>query len=180
MEGIVYTLNGLAGVALDRGRPERAARLLGAATALAEATGVVILERVDREQAERDVAGARVALGEAAFAAAWDTGRGLPLAAALTEALSSDDDAPVSQAVEAAPSRSAAAPGLTERELEVLRLLVAGRTDREIADALFIGLRTAQGHVGSILAKLGAPTRTAAATAAIATGIVPPEGDRPA
>ena len=61
---------------------------------------------------------------------------------------------------------------LTERELEVLGLVVAGQTDREIAEALFIGHRTAQTHVANILAKLGVSSRTAAATAAIAAGIV--------
>ena len=54
----------------------------------------------------------------------------------------------------------------------MLRLVVAGQTDREIAEALFIGHRTAQTHVANILAKLGVSSRTAAATAAIAAGIV--------
>ena len=45
--------------------------------------------------------------------------------------------------------------GLTPRELEVLRLMVAGRSNPEIAAALFISPRTAQTHVGNILAKLG-------------------------
>ena len=52
--------------------------------------------------------------------------------------------------------------------------MVAGRTDREIAEALFIGRRTAQGHVANIMAKLGVNSRTAAATAAIAAGFVAP------
>src|SRR5918995_6585285 len=67
------------------------------------------------------------------------------------------------------PNRAvSAAHGLTERELDVLRLVVAGRTDRGIAEALFIGHRTAQTHVANILGKLGVTSRTAAATAAIA------------
>ena len=54
-------------------------------------------------------------------------------------------------------------PGrLTRREHEVLHLLAAGRTDREIAAALFIALPTASKHVGAILAKLGVPSRAAA------------------
>jgi DNA-binding NarL/FixJ family response regulator len=58
------------------------------------------------------------------------------------------------------------------RELEVLGLLVLGRTDREIASALFVSVRTAQGHVAQILSKLGVGSRTAAVGAAIATGMV--------
>ena len=54
----------------------------------------------------------------------------------------------------------------------MLRLLVEGRANAEIADALFIGVRTARMHVASILAKLGVPTRTAAAALAIRHGLV--------
>jgi DNA-binding CsgD family transcriptional regulator len=53
-------------------------------------------------------------------------------------------------------------------------MLAAGMTDREIAAALSIGRRTVESHVGRLLAKLGAPTRTAAAHTAIATGLVAP------
>jgi DNA-binding CsgD family transcriptional regulator len=49
--------------------------------------------------------------------------------------------------------------GLTGRQLEVLRLLVAGRTNAEIADELVVSLRTAEHHVAAILAKLGASSR---------------------
>jgi len=56
--------------------------------------------------------------------------------------------------------------GLTSREHEVLRLLVAGRSNREIAAALFISPKTASVHVSNILAKLGASSRTEAAAIA--------------
>jgi DNA-binding NarL/FixJ family response regulator len=56
--------------------------------------------------------------------------------------------------------------------MEVLRLLVAGRTDRDIADELQISPRTATTHVGHILDKLGAENRTEAATAAVRLGLV--------
>jgi DNA-binding CsgD family transcriptional regulator len=68
--------------------------------------------------------------------------------------------------VELPLSGRAAAParfGLTERELEVLRLVAEGRTNREIADELFISPKTASVHVSNILAKLGVATRTEAA-----------------
>lgn len=61
---------------------------------------------------------------------------------------------------------------MTPREVEVLRHLVAGRTDREIATALFISPRTASRHVGAILAKLGAATRTEAAARAVRDGLI--------
>ena len=98
-------------------------------------------------------------------------GRALSLEQAVTEAeallaaLATPDDA-------GQPDDPAGRAGLTPREREVLRLLVDGRSNAEIAEALFIGVRTARAHVASILAKLGVPTRTAAATHAVRDGLI--------
>lgn len=62
--------------------------------------------------------------------------------------------------------------GLTRREMEVLRLLVDGRTNRQIASELFIGEKTAGTHVSSILGKLGVGSRTEAASVAHRVGLV--------
>ncbi len=59
-----------------------------------------------------------------------------------------------------------AARGLTARELEVLRLLGEGRSNREIGDELFISAKTASVHVTHILQKLNVTTRVQAAVAA--------------
>ncbi|HXW04274.1 MAG TPA: response regulator transcription factor [Vicinamibacterales bacterium] len=61
---------------------------------------------------------------------------------------------------------------LSMRELEVLRLLVGGRRNREIASALDISEGTVKIHVSSILGKLGATDRTEAVTRALQRGIV--------
>lgn len=61
---------------------------------------------------------------------------------------------------------------LSGRELEVLRLLVSGRRNREIATALDITEGTVKLHVSSILGKLGAADRTEAVTVALQKGIV--------
>jgi DNA-binding CsgD family transcriptional regulator/tetratricopeptide (TPR) repeat protein len=63
--------------------------------------------------------------------------------------------------------------GLTSREVEVLRLLAAGHSNREIAGALFIAPKTASVHVSNILAKLGASSRTEAAAIAHNNGLPP-------
>ena len=60
---------------------------------------------------------------------------------------------------------------LSPREIEVLRLIAEGRSDQEIAAALFVSRRTVGSHVGSILAKLGAPSRSAAAAYAVRRGL---------
>ena len=52
--------------------------------------------------------------------------------------------------------------GLTDRELEVLRLVAAGRSNRDIAADLFISAKTASVHVSNIMAKLGAANRAEA------------------
>jgi DNA-binding CsgD family transcriptional regulator/DNA polymerase III delta prime subunit len=61
--------------------------------------------------------------------------------------------------------------GLTDREVEVLRLLAAGQSNKEIGAKLFIAPKTASVHVSNILAKLGAASRTEAAAIAHAQGM---------
>ena len=63
-------------------------------------------------------------------------------------------------------------PDLTVRELEVLRLVAAGNSNKEIATALSLEVTTVKLHVGKILGKLHARDRTEAATLAIQGGIV--------
>ena len=62
---------------------------------------------------------------------------------------------------------------LTPRESEVLALVAAGRSNREIGEALFVSTKTASVHVSNILAKLSARTRTEAAAIARRRGLVP-------
>ena len=66
--------------------------------------------------------------------------------------------------------------GLTPRELEVLRLLVEGRSNRQIAEQLFISGKTASVHVTNLLAKLGVHSRLEAAALARRLGLEQPAG----
>ena len=61
---------------------------------------------------------------------------------------------------------------LTEREMEVLRLLAHGRTNREIAEELVVGAETVKTHVGNILAKLHLAHRTQAVIHALKQGLI--------
>lgn len=61
---------------------------------------------------------------------------------------------------------------LTEREVEVLRLVAAGYANREIANALFLAEGTVKNHVSSVLLKLGVRDRTRAVLRAIELGLV--------
>ncbi len=63
-------------------------------------------------------------------------------------------------------------PSLTGRELDVLKRIVRGRSNKEIASDLFISEATVKTHINSILSKLGVNDRTQAATTALQRGIV--------
>jgi non-specific serine/threonine protein kinase len=169
--GVADALFGFAALAGAMGQGERAARLAGAAEQAYQATGMAFTPagRLDREGA---VAAARLALGDEAFAAAWAAGSALGIEEAVVETA-----AVVRLASEAAPGTpppsgcSLARLGLTLREQEVLELLAAGKTDKEIGETLFISHRTAMTHVSNILAKLGVESRTAAAAVVLRSGL---------
>jgi NarL family two-component system response regulator LiaR len=93
-----------------------------------------------------------------AVAAEWRSGGALSAAGALDEA----GDALESDLVEP----------LSPRELEVLRLLARGMSNKQIAAGLYITEHTVKFHIRSILGKLGAANRTEAVTLAIQKGLV--------
>ena len=64
------------------------------------------------------------------------------------------------------------AGGLSDRELEVLRLVADGRSNREVAEALVISEHTVARHLQNIFAKLGVDSRTAAASWGFQHGVL--------
>jgi DNA-binding CsgD family transcriptional regulator len=72
------------------------------------------------------------------------------------------------------PASQSNPSGLTEREIDVLRLLVGGLSNAEVADRLYLSEKTVGHHVSSVLHKLGEPTRSRAVATAIRQGIVTP------
>ena len=63
-------------------------------------------------------------------------------------------------------------PDLTKRELEILRLIVVGHSNKEIGDALSISEATVKGHLTHLMQKLGVSSRTAAVAAGAKRGLV--------
>lgn len=164
---VADALSGFAGIAVSRGQAEQAARLLGTVDALCTAAGRPLVPH--HLQQKRALADTRAALDAPAFAAAWAHGRACPPAQAIAEARALAAGA---SSADEAGGRTRTSPAcLTPREQEVLRLLVAGRSNREIAAALFITHRTAMTHVTNILAKLDVGSRTEAATWAVRHGL---------
>jgi predicted ATPase/DNA-binding CsgD family transcriptional regulator len=169
---VADALVGLAAAATLRNQPSLAARWLGAAHAYFVAIGAT--GAAHHRLFARTESTVRASLSAADFTAAWNYGGELSLDQAVLEAI--DPTVLSAPALQPAPTggrRAGSAYNLTERELEVLRLLVAGQSNPQIAETLFISPRTATTHVTNILAKLGVPSRTAAATAALASGLVP-------
>jgi DNA-binding CsgD family transcriptional regulator len=165
LEGVAEALAGL-------GRTTAAARVFGTAAALRATVGVPMLP-ADLADYERTVAAVRADLGADAFAAAWDAGGALSAAAAVTDATTEAAAAlgavkVIDQPMRASDSLSA----LTTREGGVLRLLVLGWSDKEIAASLEISHRTVSNHVATIRDKLDTPSRAAAAAVAVRDHLV--------
>jgi HD-GYP domain-containing protein (c-di-GMP phosphodiesterase class II)/DNA-binding CsgD family transcriptional regulator len=90
------------------------------------------------------------------------------------------DGSSVAAVVEAAglPRPRTAWPNdLTDREVEVLRVLARGLSNREIADALVLSPRTVQHHLASVYDKIDVRTRAGAAVFAVESGLVPASGE---
>jgi predicted ATPase/DNA-binding CsgD family transcriptional regulator len=141
--------------------PEEAARLLGAARALQDRGGA---NPWSTEIARNALAleRARTALGEPAFERAFRRGYRMQVEEAIDIARSL-----VAQGAASVGSWSELSSALTPRELEVLELIGAGLSDKEIGEALSISSRTASKHVANILGKLGVSSRSAAAALAM-------------
>ncbi len=164
--GMAGALAGIAGVANHRGQFEAAARLLGAAWGIADALGVRYLAH--HVHAERVLAATRAHLTEDAFDIAWSQGWALPLEQAVVEARRVLAlPAPLRPSAGSAPLRL-----LSPREIDVLRLLVAGHSDREIGAALQVSPRTVQTHVASLFAKFGVDSRVEVTALAVRRGLV--------
>jgi DNA-binding CsgD family transcriptional regulator len=165
---IAICLEALASTICSLGAPRRAARLLGAAEALRERISFPIPHSA-LSTYQQLVAAVQSSLSMIQFATAWVEGRALSVAEAVALAR---DDLPLPDARSTLErQRRQALWGLTPRELEVLQLLAQGLTDREIAEALFVSRRTASDHVGHILRKLDARSRSDAAAFAVRHGL---------
>jgi non-specific serine/threonine protein kinase len=169
LELLCYSVAGLAGAALEDGDVERTAQLLGAVEGLRERAGLGIWP-VRRELEERRAAAVRDAFSQRPdqLHAAWATGRGMDL----------ESTAELALAEHAAPSSRPSMkiePGsaglLTAREQQVATLIAAGKTSKEIADALVITERTADTHAAHIRDKLGLRSRAEIAAWVVRNGV---------
>ncbi|HUA39997.1 MAG TPA: tetratricopeptide repeat protein [Streptosporangiaceae bacterium] len=156
--GIARGLEVLARLAIMEGRPEIAVQLAGAVTSLRSEAH---LPPVPGARTQRFL-DAAAGLGEHEVTRLWAEGTAMTAAAAVRLALSEDADGDGSALAGAPASVGASAPAsaLTAREQEVVALLAAGLSNRDIARELVISPATAARHVANILAKLGFSSRS--------------------
>ncbi len=158
----VFAIEGCAVLAATEGARARATRLMAAASAMRDDMGVPA-ERDPRLIAAAPTSARQVlrqpVSPDADHGHVWSTEE------AIRDALDAVTTPLNREAIWA--ENPAASFGLTPREADVLHLVVAGRSDRAIADTLFMSRRTASKHVSSILAKLGVASRTEAAARAV-------------
>jgi DNA-binding CsgD family transcriptional regulator len=161
-DGIANALSGVATLAAAQRQWEVAARLFGAVSAMQVLVGPESRMEYRRHlQAERQ----GEELGGNAFSSARLAGSRLRHEDAIVAAVAYLTD--VTNAPPPAPDTGDLRFGLTARERDVLRLLGEGRSDREIAEMLYLGIRTVEAHVRSIRGKLGVTSRNAAVAMAI-------------
>jgi len=185
---LIQLLGAVAGALSGIGHHERAARLFGASEALCERIASPFNTMMFEEQqalglpepwaSSRPIQGAAEVLYRAVQArtaptrpivlnaeradAWWAEGRLLTLDEAVALALAAPEDS---------PATTEPLAGLSPREIEVLRLLAEGASNRAIADSLSLSERTVERHVTHILTKLGCETRTAAAIWSVRHGL---------
>ncbi len=174
--GIVLCLQGLAWVTEMLGQRLRGASLLGAAEALRAGTDV-FMTYADRANLDRDLAAARIHVRDSAFGAAWSHGRMMSLEQAAAYALAPESMPEQASAVPLPaqppmPTQPDYPAGLSEREVEVLRLVAHGLTNNEIAERLIISPHTVKMHLRSIFGKLEVTSRAAATRFAIEHGLI--------
>jgi non-specific serine/threonine protein kinase len=163
--GSSASLESLAHTACAQDQPQRAARLFGAAEGQRERAAVP-LPPADRPEHDRAIATLRLLLGREAVARLLAEGQRLSLSEAVAFALDSREaraPTPIAVALHSTP--------LTDREREVAALVARGLTNRQIAEALVITKQTADKHVGNILSKLGAASRSQVAVWVVQQGL---------
>jgi DNA-binding CsgD family transcriptional regulator len=160
-EQVANCLTELASVAAG-GKPGDAITIYAATEALRSAIGAPI-SPADRVRYETALANVQHRLSKPAFQAAWHAGLSISTDEAIALAHQLFEPSTIARPSKITPPPEKVATfGITTRELEVLRLLAAGKSNNEIANELSISVLTAKTHVSRILFKLDLPSRAAA------------------
>jgi len=163
--GIAWCLEKLAEAKYAQAQFEQAAKIFGHAEALRAPIGSII-DPADQSDYARIVSGLQSALGEESFAARWAEGKSLQL-----EEISELALAETVTIVESTRTEKEKFGGLTTREREVAMLIAQGKSNRVIAKAMTVGVKTVETYVTRILNKLGFDSRVQIATWVMEIGL---------
>jgi len=143
---------------------QRAARLIGAENIFSAEWGVR-LQPMEQSEYDRSVTTTREKMGQQTFNARWTEGQAMTFEQAIDYALAE----PEAEAIEVSTKDKFG--GLTAREREVAVLVAKGKSNREIARVMTVGVRTIETYVTRIMNKLGFESRVQIATWAIEKGL---------
>jgi non-specific serine/threonine protein kinase len=158
------------------GQLRQAIRLAGASDRIGRIISMTMIP-LNQRLYDEALAEVRRQLDDAAFAEAWAEGQALSLDEAVAEALAVEapsGETPGAGRVDATGRTDRRSSlDLTEREAAVLRLIVAGKTTREIALALSVSPNTVERHITHLYGKIGARGRADATVYALEHGLTP-------
>ncbi|MDQ4045292.1 MAG: LuxR C-terminal-related transcriptional regulator [Chloroflexota bacterium] len=169
LERVAELLRRTALLANARGQAGDAVQLFAAASTMSDRLGSPP-ELPESRIYEEALDALREQLPAHTFTTLWNTGRVKPQQEAVALAQSALGMDAAAALASTQPPRQSKVP-LSDREIEVLRLLAEGRTDADIAEALAISRRTAATHVRHIYDKIGVTSRAAAAAWAVRNGV---------
>jgi non-specific serine/threonine protein kinase len=166
-DALLNCLEGLATVAAFERKPGRAFRLAGAVEHLREVSGCPVTKYHYRlsDAWKKDL---RQTFGDDRTIAAEEAGQAMSMEQVIAFAMRGNESLPDTTNGE---RRSQGPNGLSEREVEVLRLVAAGKSNREIAVQLVLSEKTIARHLSNIFNKIGVTSRAAATAVAIRSGI---------
>jgi len=171
---MVLNAETLAALCVHRQEHAVAVEFLAAAATIRAEIGAT-LNPVELAEVETLTSQTRCALGEHRFAAHWTAGTGMDfdaLSRRMTIVARDIAGPSIAPSPTPVPGPPPIEHNLTNRELQVLRLLAEGRSTKEISDLLSISPRTTATHVTNILGKLEVTSRTAAVAWAMRAGLV--------
>jgi predicted ATPase/DNA-binding CsgD family transcriptional regulator len=170
-ENIPMILSGLASLTVfwvRQNQLQRAARLIGAENIFSAEWGVR-LQPMQQSEYDSYVTKTREKMGQQTFNACWTEGQAMTFEQAIDYALAE----PEAEAIEVSTKDKFG--GLTAREREVAMLVAQGKSNRQIARVMTVGVRTIETYVTRIMNKLGFESRVQIATWAIENGLTKKE-----
>jgi len=161
---VASVLESLAILASEQGHSEQAARLFGASEALRNLIGMP-LQDLDSEDLQKYILRIRKDLGEKKIAQAWAQGGAVPFEEILAFVTQEPESASTLQ------TEKERFGGLTAREREAAVLIAEGLSNREVAEAMTVTVKTVEAYVTRIRRKLGFDSRVQIATWVIERGL---------